>query len=71
MTELNNWKLKYFWQLNSVLMFNWIVWNRTVSLYKNGFGIKQLTKFDLLWNPTNQAAPHELDVIQGQLLSEV
>ena len=21
-------------------MLNWIVWNRTVSMYKNGFGIK-------------------------------
>ena len=26
--------------LNSELMRNWIVWNRTVYLYRNGFGIK-------------------------------
>ena len=25
-------------------MLDWIVWNRTVYLYKNGFGIKQPTK---------------------------
>ena len=25
---------------NSVLMLDWIVWNRTVYMYKNGFGIK-------------------------------
>ena len=27
-------------ELNCVLMINWIVWNRTVYMYKNGFGIK-------------------------------
>ena len=27
-------------ELNSVLMLNWIVWNRTVYKYKNRFGIK-------------------------------
>ena len=27
-------------ELNSVLMLNWIVWNRTVYMYKNGFDIK-------------------------------
>ena len=26
--------------LNCVLMLNWIVWNRTVYMYKNEFGIK-------------------------------
>ena len=26
--------------LNSVFMINWIVWNRTVYIYKNGFDIK-------------------------------
>ena len=29
-------------ELNSVLMLNWIVWNRTVYKYKNGFGINNL-----------------------------
>ena len=29
-------------KLNSVLMLNWIVWNRTVYMYKNGFGIINL-----------------------------
>ena len=28
-------------------MLNWIVWNRTVYLYKNGFGIKLSTKVDM------------------------
>ena len=27
-------------EINSVLMINWIVGNRTVHIYKNGFGIK-------------------------------
>ena len=28
-------------------MIKWIVWNRTVYLYKNGFGIKQPTMVDM------------------------
>ena len=28
-------------------MLNWIVWNRIVPMYKNGFGIKQPTKVDM------------------------
>ena len=32
---------------NCILMLNWIVGNRTVYLYKNGFGIKCPTKFDM------------------------
>ena len=28
-------------------MLNWIVWNRRVYLYKNGFGIKQPTMVDM------------------------
>ena len=27
-------------ELNSILMLNQIVWNRTIYMYKNGFGIK-------------------------------
>ena len=27
-------------ELNSVLMLNWIAWNRIVYMYKNEFGIK-------------------------------
>ena len=34
-------------ELNSVLMLNWIVWNRTVHMYKNGFGIKWPTMADI------------------------
>ena len=33
-------KLCCFWQLNCVFKLNWIVWNRTDYLYKNGFGVK-------------------------------
>ena len=29
-------------ELKSALMLNWIVWNRTVYMYKNGFGINNL-----------------------------
>ena len=28
--------------IETVLMLNWIVWNRTVYMYKNGFGIDNL-----------------------------
>ena len=28
-------------------MLNWIVWNSTVYLYKNGFGIKKPKKVDM------------------------
>ena len=31
-------KQKCFWQLNCVVRLNWIVWNRTDYLYKNGIG---------------------------------
>ena len=27
-------------------MINWVVWNRTVYMYNNGFGIKQPTIID-------------------------
>ena len=27
-------------ELNCVLILNWILWNRTVRMYENGFGIK-------------------------------
>ena len=32
-------------ELNCVLMLNWIVWNRTVYMYKNEFGIKLAQKW--------------------------
>ena len=28
-------------------MLNWIVWNRTEYLHKNGFGVKEPTKVDM------------------------
>ena len=31
-------------ELNSILILNWIVWNRTVYMYKNGFGIYNLQR---------------------------
>ena len=34
-------------ELNYVLMLNWIVWNRTVYMYKNGFGIKLPKMIDM------------------------
>ena len=41
-TLMQNWidEIELFWHLNCVLTLNWIVWNRTDYLYKNGFGIK-------------------------------
>ena len=35
-----DWNRTFFLHLNCVLMLNWIVWNGTVYMYKNGFGIK-------------------------------
>ena len=32
--------IELFWHLKYVLMLNWIGWNKTVYMYKNGFGIK-------------------------------
>ena len=40
LSSLNSLRLDCFWHLNWVLMLNWIVWNRIVYMYKNGFGIK-------------------------------
>ena len=59
------WNRKCFWltvlfqtiklnQLSCAIMLNRIVWNRTVYLYKNGFGIKYHTKVDIPWNPNKQ-----------------
>ena len=38
-------------ELNYVLILNWIVWNRTVYMYKNGFGIN--SPWWLMWHKTN------------------
>ncbi len=35
-------------------MLNWIVWNRTVYKYKNGFGIKYPTMVDMPLNKKKQ-----------------
>ena len=39
-------------ELNCVLWLNWIVWNRTVYMYKNGFGIN-----DLQWLICHETKP--------------
>ena len=39
MLKLIVWDRAVF-DIETVLMLNWIVWNGTVHLYKNGFGIK-------------------------------
>ena len=41
-------------ELNCVLMLNWIVWNRTVYMYKNGFGIN-----NLLWLMCHKTKPNK------------
>ena len=35
-------------------MLNWIVWNKTVFLYKNGFDAKQPTNVDMSLNSNKQ-----------------
>ena len=42
-------------ELNWVLMLNWIVWNRTVYMYKNGFGINNPQ-----WLMYHQTKPNRL-----------
>ena len=37
-TEL--FEIELFCHFNHVLMLKWTIWNRTVYMYKNGFGIK-------------------------------
>ena len=32
-------------ELNCVLMLNWIIWNRTVYMYKGGFGITGVRQY--------------------------
>ena len=39
-------------------MLNWIVWNRTVSLYKNSFGTKYPAKVDMPWNLNKQTGSY-------------
>ena len=54
-------ELELFWQLNCVLMPNWIVWNRTDYLHKNGFGIDTKLiyhKTQKTNQPTNQPHTH-------------
>ena len=34
-------------KLKSVLLLNWIVWNRIYFMYKNGFGIRYTTVIDI------------------------
>ena len=40
-------------------MFNWIGWNKTVYMYKNGFSIKLPSMVDMPYNHTkpNQTKP--------------
>ena len=33
-------------------MLNWIIWNKTEYLYKNGFGVKLPTNIDMLQSQT-------------------
>ena len=40
LNKLNSLKRNVFGQLNCVRMLNWIIWNRTDYLHKNGFGFK-------------------------------
>ena len=36
--------------LDCLLMHNWIVWNRTAYMYKNGFGMKQATLVGMIYD---------------------
>ena len=43
-----------FWHWNCVLMLNWIVWNRTIYKYENGFSINNLQ-----WLLSHQMQPNQ------------
>ena len=45
-------------ELNLVITLNWIVWNRMIYMYKNGFGINNLQW--LIWHKTNPNQIFEL-----------
>ena len=45
-------------------MLNRTVWNRTVYMFKNGFGIKQPTKIDM---PKKKKTPTKQAIISGGL----
>ena len=56
---MNSLKKKCFWQLNSVFMLNWIVWNRTDYQYKMDLAFNNLQKLicdktQTTNQPTNQ-----------------
>ena len=52
---MNSLKWKCFWQLNCVLMLNWIIFNKTDYLHKNGFGVNNLQR--LIYHKTKQTKP--------------
>ena len=50
--KLNYFEIELFWHLTvckqkTILIQNWIVWNRTTFRYKNGFGIKKPTNVNM------------------------
>ena len=61
---LNSLRWKGFWQLNCVLMLNWIVLNRTDYLHKNGFGINGWYAIK-----PNQTKPNRKKIVDFQMFS--
>ena len=47
-------EIELFFYIEIVLMLNWIVWNRTVYIDKNGFGINNLQ-----WLMCHQTKPNQ------------
>ena len=54
LTKLNSRKLNWFWHLNCVLMQNWIVWNKTVYMYK-----MDLVLTDTQWLICHKTKPNQ------------
>ena len=62
LTKRNSLKWKYFWQLDCVLMLNWIVWNRTVHLYKMDLALNNLQRLICHKTQTNEQTAQQTRV---------
>ena len=55
-------------QRKAILILNWIVWKRTVYMYKNGFGIKKpiMVDMSLKLNQIKSNQPNNFHVTENQ-----
>ena len=58
-------------QRKTVLMLNWIVWNRTVSMYKIDLVLKKTTMVDVSYNQSKQKLNSILISVQMNYHSQI